>query len=131
MKWFGDEPGSLTVSEVRLYAVLLLHAYPGDEISQWLSDVVSKERSADSKNALLWALSRRNETVLEIAGFVLEKLDGPGQTAIKATRSNLVDYPESLKCQPRADHFAAPRGRQERVVSRRASDTQPATSQFC
>ena len=96
-EWFGDEPGSLTVSEVRLYAVLLLHACPDDEINQWLSDVLSKERSADSKNVLLWALGRRNETGLEIAGVVLEKLDGPGQTAIKPTRCNLVDYLDRLK----------------------------------
>ena len=87
----------MTVSEVRLYAVLLLHACPGGEINQWLSDVLSKERSADSKNVLLWALSRRNETVLEIAGVVLEKLDGPGQTAIKPSRSNLADYLDRLK----------------------------------
>ena len=82
---------------MRLYAVLLLHACPGGEINQWLSDVLSKERSADSKNVLLWALSRRNETVLEIAGVVLEKLDGPGQTAIKPSRSNLADYLDRLK----------------------------------
>ena len=30
-------------------------------------------------------------------GVVLEKLDGPGQTAIKPTRRNLVDYLDRLK----------------------------------
>ena len=58
-EWFGDEPGSLTDSEVRLYAALLLHHAPENEINGWVSAVLSMERSASSSKLLPRALGQR------------------------------------------------------------------------
>ena len=107
-EWFGDEPGSLTDSEVRLYAALLLHHAPENEINGWVSAVLSMERSASSSKLLPRALGQRGAG-LEIAGVVLEQPDGPGQTAVAPTRSSLVHYLDRLKMSTARQPLRGPR----------------------
>jgi hypothetical protein len=96
--WFSEVPGSLTYSEVRLFALLMVHHHISADdavLDEWAEQVLASVGSTDFGNRLLNATKQRGNSI-ELVSNALAGLPGVGQIAHAPSRNSLSRYLDRL-----------------------------------
>ena len=92
--WFSNAPGSLSQSEVRVFALLLLHHHLHAEdavLGEWIQRALASAGSTDVDHRLSYAAKQRFRC-LKLVGNALAGVPGVGQIADPPSNSDLANY---------------------------------------
>ena len=93
--WFSEVPGSLTDSEVRLFAFLLVHQHLSAEdtvLDEWIQQALASPGSPDVGRRLANATKQRGLRCLKVVGGALAGLLGVGQITQEPAPTELMHY---------------------------------------